>query len=360
MNKTISIIVPVYKTEQYLPECIESILSQTYRDLDIILIDDGSPDNSGKICDEYADKDGRVRVFHKENQGLSSVRNFGLEKAREKNSEYIGFIDSDDWIEPEMYESLLNALTGSGADIAVCRYFGQKTMGTGQQILSKNEAIIANIEGRINNTVSNKLYKTKVFENIEFPVGKNYEDLATFYRILFNAEKITVLQDEFYHWCMNPNSITHTQTMENLMGKWYAYKARYDELAVAGPGQISKENERILLGDCAKGISAIWRWANSNPKEERDKYSEKISEITRFTKEHFPPFGFSEWPLWLKANIFLAHSDSEISFAISYLMIRVYRAIFPYKYKQELRLSRSVTRNCSGRHTADKIKKEKR
>ncbi len=116
------------------------------------------------------------------------------------------------------------------------------------------------------------------------------------------------------------------------MGKWYAYKARYDELSVAGPGQISKENERILLGDCAKGISAIWRWANSNPKEERDKYSEKISEITRFKKEHFPPFGFSEWPLWLKANIFLAHSDSEISFAISYLMIRAYRAIFPKKY----------------------------
>ena len=229
MNKTISIIVPVYKTGQYLPRCIESILSQTYRDLDIILIDDGSPDNSGKICDEYAEKDGRVRVFHKENGGVSSARNLGLEKAREKSSEYIGFIDSDDWIEAEMYENLLDALTGSGADIAACRYFGQKTTGTGQQILSKNEAISANIEGRINNTVFNKLYKTKVFENIEFPVGKKYEDLAIFYRILFNAEKITVLQDEYYHWCINPNSITHTKTMENLIDKWYAYKARYDE-----------------------------------------------------------------------------------------------------------------------------------
>ena len=87
----ISVIIPVYNTEKYLPRCIESVLAQTYRDLDIILIDDGSWDNSGKICDEYAEKDSRVRIFHKENGGLSSARNFGLEKAREKNSEYIGF-----------------------------------------------------------------------------------------------------------------------------------------------------------------------------------------------------------------------------------------------------------------------------
>ena len=106
----ISIIVPVYRVEPYLRQCIESILGQTYRDIEVLLIDDGSPDHSREICDEYAEKDGRVRVFHTENRGLSAARNLGLQEAK---GEYIGFVDSDDWIEPEMYEVLLGRKKGS-------------------------------------------------------------------------------------------------------------------------------------------------------------------------------------------------------------------------------------------------------
>ncbi len=331
MNRTISIIVPVFKTEQYLPRCIESILSQTYRDLDIILIDDGSPDNCGKICDEYASKDDRIRVYHKDNEGVSAARNYGLKKVCENGSEYIGFADSDDWIEPEMYEKLLEALTGSGADIAVCRYFGQKTTDGGQQILSRNDAICANIEGRINNTVWNKLYRTGVFENIEFPVGKNYEDIATFYKILFNAEKVTVLLDEFYHWEMNSSSITHTNALENLLDYWYAFKARYEDMAVAGRGQLSKEDENKLLRDCAVGISKTWRWTYSNPKSERVRYASEIHEMSRFVKEKIPFLSFSDWPLWLRVSTFLARSDSDLSLATAYLLNRIYIRLFPYR-----------------------------
>lgn len=115
----ISIIVPVYKVEPYLRQCVDSILNQTYRDLEILLIDDGSPDCCGKICDEYEKKDKRVRVFHTENRGLSIARNLGL---KETQGDYIGFVDSDDWIEPDMYEVLLKCLEETGADICVCGY----------------------------------------------------------------------------------------------------------------------------------------------------------------------------------------------------------------------------------------------
>ncbi len=115
----ISIIVPVYKDEPYLRQCVDSILNQTYRDIEVLLIDDGSPDRCGEICDEFAKKDQRIRVFHTENKGLSAARNLGL---REAKGEYIGFVDSDDWIEPDMYEVLLKRMQETGADISVCSF----------------------------------------------------------------------------------------------------------------------------------------------------------------------------------------------------------------------------------------------
>lgn len=113
----ISVIVPVYKVERYIHQCIVSILNQTYQDLEILLIDDGSPDKCGEICKEYAKKDSRIKVFHTENHGLSAARNVGLQIAK---GEYIGFVDSDDWIEPDMFEILLRRLEETGADISVC------------------------------------------------------------------------------------------------------------------------------------------------------------------------------------------------------------------------------------------------
>ena len=119
MNKLVSIIIPVYNVEKYLAECIESVLKQTYQNIEILLIDDGSPDNSGKICDEYEEKDSRVRVIHKENGGVSSARNVGLEQA---NGEYITFIDSDDFVSESYIEELYIALENGNSDLAFCKY----------------------------------------------------------------------------------------------------------------------------------------------------------------------------------------------------------------------------------------------
>ena len=118
----ISVIVPVYNVENYLPRCLDSIINQTYTNLEILLVDDGATDNSGKLCDEYAQKDNRIRVFHKENGGVSSARNMGLDNA---TGEYIAFVDSDDYIDKCMYEIMLNSSVQNNADIVVCGYLSQ-------------------------------------------------------------------------------------------------------------------------------------------------------------------------------------------------------------------------------------------
>lgn len=124
----ISVIVPVYKTEGLLDRCVESIVGQTYKNLEIILVDDGSPDNCPAMCDEWAEKDSRIRVIHKENGGVSSARNAALDIA---TGDYIGFVDSDDWIEPEMYSSLIQKISESGKNIALCSYYAVEISGRG-------------------------------------------------------------------------------------------------------------------------------------------------------------------------------------------------------------------------------------
>lgn len=316
----ISIIVPIYKTEKFLPRCIESILGQTYENLDIILVDNGSPDKAGEMCDEYAKKDKRIRVYHTGETGLSCARNLGLEKAREIGSEYIGFVDSDDWIEPEMYDVLLNAIQENNADIAICSHNRQKKKNRRLSIFNQREALIANLEWRIDNTVWNKLYKTELYNDLEFPVGKTYEDIATTFKLLLKAEKVVVLPEVFYHWEVNPESITQSDTMKNMMDFWNACKSRYDYLSEYNDEETRPHN----LKSCAKAISTIWRRTYSIPKDERKKYSQEFHEITQFAKDNYPLFGFPDLPFGLKISVLFAHSDSELSLASAYLLKKLH------------------------------------
>ena len=136
----VSVIVPVYKVEFYLSECIESILKQTYQNLEIILVDDGSPDDCGSICDKYAQQDKRIKVFHKNNEGLSEARNYGIERA---TGDYLSFVDSDDWIEPDMFETLVSVVVVNDSDIVCCGYYREYN-GYKETIL-KIDKIIGNI-----------------------------------------------------------------------------------------------------------------------------------------------------------------------------------------------------------------------
>lgn len=210
----ISIIVPIYKVEPYLRKCLESIIGQTYCHLEIILVDDGSPDSCGEICDEYAAKDERITVIHQENTGLPAARNAGLDIA---NGDYIMFVDSDDWIEKETCACLIAIAQQHGADM-VC--FGYNEIGLSGNInrwfynepgeIEKKEMIRLIISGTacISDVCWNKLYSRKLFENIRFPVGKMHEDFGTTYRLVHLAQKIYVSDSVLYNYVRNKGSIS--------------------------------------------------------------------------------------------------------------------------------------------------------
>lgn len=218
MNPIISIIVPVYNVEEYLQRCIDSILNQRFKDFELILINDGSTDNSLKICKEYSLSDSRVKVINKENGGLSSARNAGINIAKGK---YIGFVDSDDWINEEMYQTLYNLLQEYDCDIAECCY--KKVYD--EKIIEKQKkryeiSILSNIKilesMYVNNfagsTISvNKLYKSSLFKNIRFPEGKLNEDQFTTYKIYFNSRKVVSINREMYYYYQSGNSITRSE-----------------------------------------------------------------------------------------------------------------------------------------------------
>ncbi len=206
----ISIIVPVYNVGQYLDRCMTSILQQTYRRLEIILVDDGSTDSSPAKCDAYARKDSRVRVIHKPNGGLSDARNAGLAVA---SGDYIGYVDSDDWIEPDMYERMHQACAAHGAQLAVCRYFCEykdhTVAGGGGSVvpLSREALLEIYISGHeeyvIYNSVWSKLFHRDLVSGALFPKGRNSEDIMYTTRAFCKVERAVYLDQCFYHYVLD-------------------------------------------------------------------------------------------------------------------------------------------------------------
>lgn len=210
-EKKISVVIPVYNTEKYLETCLKSIVNQTWENLEIILVDDGSRDQSGEICDAYAKKDSRIVVVHKENGGLSSARNAGICAA---TGDYIGFVDSDDWISETMYEHLIQALEHTGASVAVC---GMKEMETyvktdipcGEEtLLSAREAVGGFFNRQISESVCDKLYKKSLFESLRFPEGEINEDTVVAYRILADCGQAVQVDSREYFYRKRQGSIT--------------------------------------------------------------------------------------------------------------------------------------------------------
>lgn len=221
MEKLISIIVPVYNIEAYLPRCLDSVLAQTYAALEIILVDDGSTDSSGKICDHYAEKDDRIKVIHKRNGGLSDARNAGMDAASGK---YIGFVDGDDWIDEDMYRAMYAACEEEKAQVAVCRYKQIRSSGhnpsgrnekagmidafAGNSVsLSKTLALEAYVcaDERyvIYNSVWSKLFSAELVKDMRFPVGKNSEDIMFTTRAFCRMERLVYLDSPYYNYVLD-------------------------------------------------------------------------------------------------------------------------------------------------------------
>jgi glycosyltransferase involved in cell wall biosynthesis len=242
--------VPVYNVEDYVAKCIESITNQTYGNLEIILIDDGSTDKSGDICDEYSKKDNRVIVVHQENQGLSMARNNALDIA---GGDYIGFVDSDDWISPDMYYILYSNIIEYDADMAICNFHFVDQNGDvvldseGKYIYEKNAAVVKAVLQNDDKMAHyfhfdtydvvawNKLYDKKLFDGIRYPCGKIFEDTFTTHKLIDKADKIVVLPEYEYFYLCRDDSITKKPFSLNHFDRIEACVDRYDYIAIKYP-----------------------------------------------------------------------------------------------------------------------------
>lgn len=282
----ISVIVPVYNVEPYLPKCLDSIVGQTYQNLEIILVDDGSPDNCGSICDAYAARYGYIKVIHKANGGVSSARNAGMAAA---TGEWIGWVDSDDWIEPEMYDSMIKKACELEADIVVCSRYEQYRSHSvfrgweEEQILNTEDALKQLLKNeKMQNFLWDKLWRQELFQGQSFPEGRTFEDIAVMHRLFARAKRVVCLPEANYHYLQRPGSIVDNKSLENQINHFRAAKLRLDEMRGEWPGFIY-----LLESQCVASSITIWCAYYKNLPEERIKYDETLKEISGFAKKNY-------------------------------------------------------------------------
>lgn len=225
MDDLVSIVVPIFNVEQYLPRCIESIINQTYSNIEIILVDDGSSDDCGKICDKLAKEDSRIIVIHKSNGGLSDARNTGIDIS---NGSYIMFVDSDDYVAYDMVERCLTKIKQDKSDVVIFNYHGIDANGKIYErkepypeishVMSGTEAVEKIYQ---NDTwyfvmVWNKMYRSSLFTDLRFPVGKLHEDEFTSYKILYESKNVSYLKDALYYYTISRDG--------SIMGTKYSYR----------------------------------------------------------------------------------------------------------------------------------------
>ena len=296
----ISVIVPVYNVEPYLRKCLDSVFGQTYRDLDILVIDDGSTDGSQAICDEYAKLDERIKVFHTENRGLSSARNLGLDEAQ---GEWIGFVDSDDWIEPDLFQK---ALDNVGIADILC--FSQNE-GTYTAL----EALAENINGTIGDSAWGKLYRKECFLTVRFPIGRVYEDAATTYKVLNAASTVRCCRINGYHYCRRQGSITNTHDMANIIGYWLAMKERYEFCAPLLSNYPIEQRKVLLLNllqSVALSIARAWGWRSCISSSDSSEWDEMCS----FARSRFPYIIRKHFSIPIRIGLFFARFNHQLSF----------------------------------------------
>lgn len=279
----ISIIVPIYKVEKYLKTCLDSILNQTYRNIEIILVDDGSPDGCSEICDAYAAMDDRIHVIHQPNGGVASARNAGLAAA---TGEWIGWVDADDWIEPDTFAYLLENALCTDADICICGRFEELRNRTPlfgipeKKLMERTDALCALLEERyMDSALYDKLWRAELFRDIRFPDGRTYEDLATLYRLFVKAERIMCLSEPKYHYRRRDDGIVGDTSLSNRMNHYLAARQRYGDMIEKFP-----EFQSLLEGRCITAAIGIWCGYYHNPITIRREYAPQLHQIAQFAK----------------------------------------------------------------------------
>ena len=326
-------IILVYNVEKYLPRCIESVICQTYKDLDIILVDDGSTDSCGKICDEYAKKDPRIRAIHISNCGVSGARNTGIINALPQ-SEWIAFVDSDDYLEKDMYERLIKA--SGDSDIVECglikEYRDKSVIESLQKgTYGKEEAFVMLFYGKIRNFAWDKIYRKELFRKIRFPIGRDCQDVAVQHKLISLCKSFTIIEGSYYHYVQRGSSITSRYRIKNLVDRWLAYYERYEfSLDIS----YVKPHKNTLLKSLAGYAETIWEWFYYNPKAEREKALPMVHSISRFYRENIPFWGFPDMSFGQKMIGIMVRSSSKISLAVAYCIFQSYMKLF-HKFEEE-------------------------
>lgn len=288
----ISVIVPIYKVEKYLNRCVESIVNQTYRNLEIILVDDGSPDNCPQICDNWAGKDNRIKVVHKENGGLSDARNAGMPFA---TGEIISFIDSDDWIELNMFDIMLNRMQNDNSDMVSCGVKWVEEDGSiirndtvsQDEVLETQSAMKELInDNKLKQHVWNKLYKFSLVKDIPFEKGKYHEDVFWSYQIVGRAKKVSIVKNSFYNYVQRANSIMGESYSAKRLDALDANRLRCEYMKENFP-ELYDNALYVYIGSCHYQLQCAVR-ANQ-PKE----IIENIKNRTSFRKTGHPTRGIT-------------------------------------------------------------------
>ena len=273
MGEKISVIVPIYKVEEYLHRCIDSIINQTYTNLEIILVDDGSPDDCPMICDEYAKKDSRIRVVHKKNGGLSDARNAGIDIA---TGEYLMFIDSDDFVDVEMMESMMKNMIDNNVDMVVCNikyvYEDREVVKYNQadRILDRYEAMEEYLKDGVVQAVAwNKLYKKSLINDMRYKVGKTNEDEFFTYKVVDKTDKIYYNSRSFYNYIQRDSSIMGKYSIKRLDGVEASYE-RLNFIKEKYPTLYEKE-KKTFVNLCIYSYQMILK----EPNLDKDKQGRK-------------------------------------------------------------------------------------
>ena len=301
MNDLISVIIPVYKVEQYLPKCIDSILVQTYTNLEILLVDDGSPDRCGQICDEYAAKDDRIHVIHKQNGGLSDARNAALDIC---TGEYISFIDSDDYVSEDFIESLYHATQVHQTKLAICGVIRFDEYGNTSVSYepSKTEKCVAGaemFETIWQPSACNKLYHKSLFEAIRYPYGKLYEDLFVYHDILAQIDRASLTGKNSYFYYIRQDSIMNKQFDLRNTDLIEALDLRICKLRALNYADLANRQLCFLFNETVKAFCELKE--HDSVAKDRLKYVKGISD--RHFAEILSFKGFT-WPQKAKAALF--------------------------------------------------------
>lgn len=256
----VSIIIPVYRVEQYLDRCLESVIRQSYQKLEIILVDDGSPDRCPQMCEAWAERDSRIKVIHKSNGGLSDARNCGLRAA---TGEYVAFVDSDDWITSAMVERMTEVMESHGADMVVCRWVNVYSDGTEEstsaggphvELLSTEEAVESLVQDtQVTNHAWAKLYKRALIPADVFPVGKIFEDIFTTHELILRCRTVACLNEAHYYYWQNQNGLVRSRSIASMQDHLEGLQVRGQRLLREFP-----ELEEPLEQAWVSGLFVVW------------------------------------------------------------------------------------------------------